>query len=477
MSGDIPFKNPDEILDALTRFSGPVVVDLDETIYLGNSTEDFIALARPYFLAAYILRALDLLRPWRLKGGPSVRDNWHVLVIMLFFPWTILRWRKFCRETAPARFNMPLLDVLNAHKGMVVIATNGYRRLVEPLLSGSRARAFPLVSCGLRAFSHRVCGKAALVEQRFGNDFIGQAAMVTDSLDDRKILSLSRLPLLGRWPGVVKNANFRDFAYVPGDYLNRVKQPNQRVWRILLREDVLPWLLVCLSGSVLSPVHAIGALLLFASLWAVYEAGYFDNDKCAVKYESDPKIKPEFKLFSNPWLEIYCWIWGLGIGGGAVFLLQPDHWLSEYAQWIALLIACRITYFFYNRIDKNSRVLVYPLLQAFRFGAPFAVIGVDAVGAAIVISQIVPRWYEYALYRYVRKQYGTSDWPKTPMRTFRFETFVLLLAGIVLLQGFEPLWTVGTFALVLFAYPVFRFEARGIRADFSMLSRAPKNGS
>ena len=105
-------------------------MDLDETLYLGNSAEDFVALAQPYFFAAYMLRFLDLLRPRRLKGGPSVSDNWHVLVIMIFFPWTLARWRKFCLKTAPSRFNLPLLDALKSRKTAVIIATNGYRLLV-----------------------------------------------------------------------------------------------------------------------------------------------------------------------------------------------------------------------------------------------------------------------------------------------------------------------------------------------------------
>jgi hypothetical protein len=458
-----------DALDAIAEFRGPVVVDLDETLYLANSTEDFIALARPYVAAAYVLRLVDLLRPWRWTGGPSGRDNWHVLAICVLFPWTFWRWKQFCRLEAPKRINQPLLDALLSHSGPVIIATNGYRRLLGPLLRGTQATGFPLISCGLRAFSHRSCGKAALVEKSYGRDFIGTAAMVTDSLDDRHILGLSRLPILTRWAGISKNRKPRDFAYLPGDYLNRIKQPNQRVWRILLREDVLPWVLVCLSLGGVSAASITGSVLLFASLWAVYEAGYFDNDKCAIKYEFDPKIKPEFTWFTNQRLEVLCWMWAVLLGACALFLIHPEHWTEKLAIWTATLLACRATYYIYNRIDKDSRIFLYPLLQTFRFGALITVLDISYAGACIVISQIVPRWHEYAIYRYVRSEFGKSSWPKTFTRMFRFETLVLLLVGGTMTLGLDVLWTPAVFAVPLFLYPVIRFESKDILRRFSRI--------
>lgn len=456
-------------LDAIAEFSGPVVVDLDETLYLANSTEDFIALARPYVAAAYVLRLLDLLRPWRWTGGPSGRDSWHVLTICVLFPWTFSRWKQFCRLEAPKRINQPLLDALLSHSGPVIIATNGYRRLLKPLLERSEAASFPLISCGLRAFSHRSRGKAALVEMSYGRDFMGTAAMVTDSLDDRHILALSRLPILTKWAGIFKNRNPRDFAYLPGDYLNRIKQPNQRVWRILIREDVLPWVLVCLSLGGVSVATISGSVLLFASLWAVYEAGYFDNDNCALKYESDPKIKPEFRWFTNPKVELFCWAWAVLLGSCALLLMYPEHWAEKLMVWTASLLACRATYYIYNRIDKDSRVFLYPLLQAFRFGALITVLDISYGGACIVISQIVPRWYEYTIYRYIRREFKTNSWPKTFTRMFRFETLVLLLIGGTITLGLDVLWTPAALAVPLFLYPVIRFESRDILRRFSRI--------
>ena len=53
---------------AVLTHTGPVLLDFDETLYLRNSTEDFIDCARPAVLALLVLRLLDFIRPWR---GPS----------------------------------------------------------------------------------------------------------------------------------------------------------------------------------------------------------------------------------------------------------------------------------------------------------------------------------------------------------------------------------------------------------------------
>ncbi len=65
-------------LAELRRFRGPVLVDLDETLFLRNSTEDFIDTARPGILALLLMRLLDVLRPWRWSGGERTRDVWRV---------------------------------------------------------------------------------------------------------------------------------------------------------------------------------------------------------------------------------------------------------------------------------------------------------------------------------------------------------------------------------------------------------------
>src|SRR5690348_12515329 len=92
--------SPEAAIAAVRNHDGPVVIDLDETLYLRNSTEDFIDSARPRVPALVIMAILDALRPWRWTGGEPTRDAWRVRAIMLFMPWTLWRWRRHVTDLA-----------------------------------------------------------------------------------------------------------------------------------------------------------------------------------------------------------------------------------------------------------------------------------------------------------------------------------------------------------------------------------------
>jgi hypothetical protein len=66
--------SPHSALAAVRVHQGPLLVDLDETLYLRNSTEDFVDCAWPGLLALLLLRLLDAVKPWRLTGRDT-RDK------------------------------------------------------------------------------------------------------------------------------------------------------------------------------------------------------------------------------------------------------------------------------------------------------------------------------------------------------------------------------------------------------------------
>src|SRR5689334_17933938 len=85
---------PAAALACMATHKGPVLVDLDETLYLRNSTEDYLDSVRPRVLAALLLRLLDILQPWRWSGGEVTRDVWRVRLIRFLFPWVHVQWRR-----------------------------------------------------------------------------------------------------------------------------------------------------------------------------------------------------------------------------------------------------------------------------------------------------------------------------------------------------------------------------------------------
>jgi hypothetical protein len=86
--------SPEEGLEAVAGHQGPLWIDLDETLYLHNSTADFLSHAWPGPLAFLLVKLVDLLGPWRLTGGASTRDTWRVAVVMLLMPWSLWHWRQ-----------------------------------------------------------------------------------------------------------------------------------------------------------------------------------------------------------------------------------------------------------------------------------------------------------------------------------------------------------------------------------------------
>jgi hypothetical protein len=67
--------SPDDALAAIRTYEKPLIVDLDETLYLRNSTEDLIDCAWPGPLALLLPRVLEMVKPWRLTGGHRYRGH------------------------------------------------------------------------------------------------------------------------------------------------------------------------------------------------------------------------------------------------------------------------------------------------------------------------------------------------------------------------------------------------------------------
>jgi hypothetical protein len=91
-------------LARIAAFQGRIIVDFDETLCLRNSTEAWLGAARPGFVAACLLRCLDVLAPWRLWRGIE-RDALRVALVRRLFPATKL---------AALPMNEPLLAAARA---------------------------------------------------------------------------------------------------------------------------------------------------------------------------------------------------------------------------------------------------------------------------------------------------------------------------------------------------------------------------
>ena len=240
MSGDLATSqytvSTDAALEAIRAFEGPLLVDLDETLYLRNSTEDFIDCAWPGLLALLLLRVLDVLKPWRLTGGINTRDTWRVCAISTFFPWTAWRWRAKVANFAERYLNEELKAALEAcGQPPPIILTTGFRPIVEPLLVAMGFAGAPLIAARMYSFADRRNGKLRMAMRELGVETVSCCLVVTDSINDLELLQSCARPLRTVWPQARYRRALRG-VYLPGEYISQIKHPGERcIFRGILR--------------------------------------------------------------------------------------------------------------------------------------------------------------------------------------------------------------------------------------------------
>ncbi len=443
-------------LEELRRFRGPVLIDLDETLYLRNSTEDFLDTARPAILALLLLRVLDAFRPWRWSGGECTRDVWRVRCILLLFPWTRSAWEKRCAGLAASATNGPLLSALEDRTRAgncepPVIVTLGFEAIVGPLVAAFKIPQAPqIVAARHFVFTDRRAGKLALTTQALGAATIQRALVITDSDKDADLLDACAVPLLIKWPQARFRPALRE-VYLPGQYLTQVKRPGQGyISSGILQEDFALWVLASLSFSW-PLLHILGLLFLLLSFWAVYERGYVDNDEVAAHFEREPTLNPAF--FDSPvvtprWAP---WGWALVSGAiGAVMLRGADlRGLYAFGAWVAVLLATYGTFLVYNRLDKLTRVWLYAGLQLARGAAIVAVVPISVIGAVAIGANVLSKWVPYYVHRHSGK-----GWPTGLHFLPRLLFFVLLSVLLAFATG--PAVLLSWSAALLLGWNVFR---------------------
>jgi hypothetical protein len=159
--------SPNEALAAVRTHQGPLLVDVDETLYLRNSTEDFIDCAWPGLLALLLLRVLDALQPWRLTGIDT-RDTWRVCAISTFFPWTRWRLRAKVPVLAEHYVNQALKAALKARAQPPVTLTSGFKPIVAPLLAAMGFADAPLIAARVYSFADRRNGNLRMATRELG---------------------------------------------------------------------------------------------------------------------------------------------------------------------------------------------------------------------------------------------------------------------------------------------------------------------
>jgi hypothetical protein len=460
---------PEEALDAVSSFDGPVLVDFDETLYLRNSTEDFLDSARPAVVALILLKVVDWMRPWILTGGEATRDAWRVGLVRCLFPWTMLRWRRRVPVLA-SHANLPLVAALDARgPAPTVVVSIGFQSIIEPLLAAMGLAGSRLVASRGWGFADRRRGKLTLAVDAVGERTVRESLAVTDSISDRPLLAVCARPLLTVWP----DAAFRPAhasAYLPGRYLSEVKRPGQHHFRInVLQDEFLIWVLASIPLAGLTLPHLAGLFLLLTSFWAIYELGYVDNDLVAHRHEADPSLSERFSTHEIATPRVVPWIWAGVCGAAAICLVR---WPSEpvagdFLAWTAVLVGTALLFRLYNRLDKATRVWLFWGLQLARGAGFAAVVPIVPVGVFAIAAHVLSKWLDYFTYR------REGAWATLPAYLVRLMCY-LVLCSVALLSG--QLDTLRPSSVVVMFVLLFVFKARRQLASVIANARRLKAG-
>jgi len=391
-----------------------------------------------------------VLRPWALTGD-TTRDNWRVGAISILFPWTYWRWRKIVPSLSQSHVNRDLKSSLDGRSQPPIVLTVGFKAVVTPLFAAMGLSGAPLFAARIFSLADRREGKLRRATRELGIDTVERSLVVTDSLDDMDLLAKCARPLRTRWAQALYRRAFSGI-YLPGEYISRIKHPGERyILRAIIQEEFALWILSSIGLATNPVTHVLALALLLLSFWAIYERGYVDNDRIASRHETDPTLTAAFGTVSVASSAMSAWAWALIAGAVAVAILHSDMagFGSGFSAWILLLIAMSACFRVYNRLDKKTRVWIYPFLQLARAAAFAVVVPIEAAGAAALGAHTLARWVPYMIYRH-----GSGQWPSAPVETTRLVMFVIFSALIACASGLSSVLTLP--ALCLLLWNIFR---------------------
>jgi phosphoserine phosphatase len=403
-----PKEDSGELLAGLRTGQWPVVVlDFDHTLYRENSTERFLDVARPKILAFLLVvladAVVDNAARWGLCNPARWRDYMRVVCVTAGMPWSWLWWRMTARGRMEREVNGALSEAVAESKPKrVVILSLGMEHVIKPM-----AKALPyaaeVIACraGLRPQNLRKHGKVRALKAALSEDEIAQSVYVTDSPEDLEVCGEIRPSYLVQWTPYPEKA-FHDF-YMPFRYVLQGKYPNRRYFRNqLVKEEYL----LLLLAYAFSPVNCIVLALLYASMYCVYELGYWYNDHRASRKEKKPTLSKGAAKFKTYPIQ-RAWIWAIGFGAAGIMVahwadtpLRGDEPTFHSVLWGAVLFGLYASFAIFNRLDPYRRLYMFPWLHSFKVFACAALVPVTALGILLLTAQATSQIGVYLIYRH-----------------------------------------------------------------------------
>jgi hypothetical protein len=410
----------DRLTEDVTAHPPCIILDFDETLWLRNSTEEFLAHVRPRIVAALILQILGLIKPWMLlsRQHPERYRDWiRIGVLLAATPWSWFTWRKYAIGAGLRHANASLLHIVTAVRPRrVVVATYGFAFIVKPLLASIDTRLDLVAASSLfHGTRLRRIGKGEAIRRVIGSTLLSQSVAITDSAIDRDLCDSCKYSYYVRWKDAVYE-QARLTPMIPLVYTVKVKRPreNYLLNGILGYDYVVLWLaFALLSPTLLATSIAIGCYLL--AFFAVYEIGYHDNDRVGLVKEARPVVSPEYALYGHHFRAAWAWAFGIGfaaLGAAVQTYVEPSSvtrigqldglalLVWRWSMTLLLLCVTRLTFMWFNALSPKMRMIPMLVLQLERTLGYALMMAIDRIGTVLCISHAIGRWIPYVIYRY-----------------------------------------------------------------------------
>ena len=499
---NIEFLTHEQLPKSITQATPdtPLIVDFDETLFLLNSSAEYLNSLQPRFIAAIILKFLSLIKPWRFlfrSGKDSeVRDWFLILFMTLILPWNIFLWPKTAKKLAENHSNQELITELNKNNNTnLIIATLGFQFVVEPILKFMPIDYSQLIACRFwQGARDRQKGKLVMVKESIKQEQISTGILITDSLDDEPLLKEVAKPFLITWRQAKYNSPMSDI-YLPFYYVERIKRPGENYFIKGILLDDFPLIFIAFSWLSPQPIlHGISMLFLMISFWCIYEFGYYENDLVAEKYEDQPRLSKNYQNYKHSVSWWKPWIWAFVLGDIGILFLEASQrassifdwgWLQNKSvvlndctllvlYWLGFLLVSRFCFWVYNYVNKKTRIWLYPVLQITRCCGFIVVTATNIVGITALLSNIFIRRMSYVMYRYSG---GTKQsWPSLPEQFLKLLFFTTMIIGISIVDSDLSILT-GWHALAVALWYLLRArnQMRKLIKDFKPIAQDGSN--
>lgn len=193
-----------------------VILDFDETLFLRNSTAEYLDSLRPRWLGFVVLKMISLIQPWswlpKPFRGSKIRDWFLVFGATLLLPWTFFLWQKKAKILADDYANLELTNAIaNNPNSSIIVASLGFSFIINPVLNSFNIKYDRAIACRFwQGAKDRGKGKLLMVEEVLPEAAIKSSILVTDSYDDLPLLEVVDKPCLTMWSLAKYNPPLQD---------------------------------------------------------------------------------------------------------------------------------------------------------------------------------------------------------------------------------------------------------------------------